>query len=89
MPVSFQVPQLKVFCLEALNRVQTIVFDKTGGGDDYISPKGSEIYVDRSQNFPYKIDENDLCYKLFKEHGFTWGGDWNSCKDYQHFQKAQ
>lgn len=65
-----------------------IVFDKTGNGNDYISPKGSEIYVDRSQNFPYKIDENDLCYKLFKEHGFTWGGDWNSCKDYQHFQKV-
>ncbi len=64
-----------------------IVFDKTGSGEDYISPKGSEIYVDRSQNFPYKIDENDLCYKLFKNHGFTWGGDWNSCKDYQHFQK--
>lgn len=65
-----------------------IVFDKTGNGNDYISPKGSEIYVDRSQNFPYKIDENDLCCKLFKEHGFTWGGDWNSCKDYQHFQKV-
>jgi hypothetical protein len=65
-----------------------IVFDKTGNGSDYISPEGSEIYVDRSQNFPYKIDENDLCYKLFKEHGFTWGGDWNSCKDYQHFQKT-
>lgn len=65
-----------------------IVFDKTGNGNDYISPKGSEIYVDRSLNFPYKIDENDLCCKLFKEHGFTWGGDWNSCKDYQHFQKV-
>lgn len=65
-----------------------IVFDKTGSGNDYISPKGSEIYADRSQNFPYKIDENDLCYKLFKEHGFTWGGNWNSCKDYQHFQKV-
>ena len=65
-----------------------IVFDKTGNGNDHISPEGSEIYVDRTQNFPYKIDENDLCYKLFKEHGFTWGGDWNSCKDYQHFQKV-
>lgn len=65
-----------------------IVFDKNGSGEDYISPKGSEIYADRSQNFPYKIDENDLCYKLFKEHGFTWGGNWNSCKDYQHFQKV-
>lgn len=58
-------------------------------GSTYISPKGSEAYTDRSADFAYKIDENDLCYKLFKEHGFTWGGDWNSCKDYQHFQKAQ
>ena len=53
-----------------------------------ISPAGSEPYADRSADFPYKIDENDLCYKLFKEHGFTWGGDWNSLKDYQHFQKT-
>ncbi len=65
-----------------------VVINKNGSGETYISPEGSEIYADRSQNFPYKIDENDLCYKLFKEHGFTWGGDWNSCKDYQHFQKV-
>ncbi len=65
-----------------------VVFNKDGSGETYISPAGSEIYADRSQDFPYKIDENDLCYKLFKEHGFTWGGDWNSCKDYQHFQKV-
>lgn len=51
-----------------------------------VSPESAAAYADRSANFPYKIDENDLCYKLFKEHGFTWGGDWNSCKDYQHFQ---
>lgn len=63
-----------------------VVYNKDGSGETYISPKGSEIYTDRSQNFPYKIDENDLCYKLFTAHGFTWGGDWNSCKDYQHFQ---
>ena len=65
-----------------------VVFNKNGSGETYISPEGSEIYADRSQNFPYKIDENDLCYKLFKEHDFVWGGDWNSCKDYQHFQKV-
>lgn len=57
-------------------------------GTTYISPQGSETYADRSQSFAYKIDENDLCYKLFKEHGFIWGGNWNSCKDYQHFQKV-
>ena len=58
------------------------------GGKIRISPPGSEPYADRDADFPYKIDESDLCYKLFKERGFTWGGDWNSMKDYQHFQKA-
>lgn len=60
----------------------------TSGGGQNVSPEGSEIYADRSQEFPYKIDTDDLCYKLFIEHGFIWGGNWNSCKDYQHFQKA-
>lgn len=58
-------------------------------GAEVVSPEGSEPYADRAGNFPYKIDENDLCYKLFKAHGFTWGGEWNSCKDYQHFQKNE
>ena len=64
-----------------------VVYNMNGDGSTYISPPGSEVYADRSQSFPYKIDENDLCYRLFTEHGFTWGGNWNSTKDYQHFQK--
>ncbi len=62
-----------------------ITYNKDGSTN--ISPAGSEPYADRSSSFPYKIDENDLAYKLFKEHGFKWGGDWNSVKDYQHFEK--
>ena len=54
-----------------------------------VSPEGSEAYANRDANFPYKIDENDLAYKLFKAHGFKWGGDWNSSKDYQHFEKKK
>lgn len=65
-----------------------VVFNKDGTGETYISPAGSEAYADRTKDFPYKIDENDLCYKLFTAHGFTWGGNWNSMKDYQHFQKT-
>ncbi|WP_026652507.1 M15 family metallopeptidase [Butyrivibrio proteoclasticus] len=56
-------------------------------GSVNISPEGSEGYADRNAEFPYKIDENDLAYKLFIAHGFKWGGNWNSCKDYQHFEK--
>lgn len=33
------------------------------------------------------IDRNDLCYRLFIQHGFRWGGAWRSSKDYQHFEK--
>ncbi len=64
-----------------------IVFGKGENGGDYISPEGSEIYVDRTADFPHKIDENDLACRLFKQHGFKWGGDWNTMKDYQHFEK--
>lgn len=58
-----------------------------GDGSENVSPAAAARYSDRSLSFPYKIDENDLCYKLFIQHGFTWGGNWNSSKDYQHFQK--
>jgi len=64
-----------------------VAFDRDGTGSTYVSPTGSEMYAERSQDFAYKIDENDLCYCLFIEHGFTWGGSWDSCKDYQHFEK--
>ncbi|MBR4832625.1 MAG: M15 family metallopeptidase [Butyrivibrio sp.] len=57
------------------------------GGTMSVSPEVSEEYADRTASFPYKIDENDLAYKLFTSHGFTWGGNWNSSKDYQHFEK--
>lgn len=64
----------------------SIRFPKEGG--QIVLPEGSEAYTDRSAAFPYKIDTDDFCYKLFIEHGFTWGGNRNSTKDYQHFQKA-
>ncbi len=56
-------------------------------GSENVSPAGAQAYADRSGHFPYQIDEDDLCYKLFIQHGFTWGGAWNNSKDYQHFQK--
>lgn len=55
-------------------------------GSANYAPEGSGAYADRTAPFPYKIDENDLCYKLFTQHGFTWGGNWNNVKDYQHFE---
>ena len=60
---------------------------RTIDGELSIEPANGTAYTDRTQKFPYKITENDLCYRLFTEHGFIWGGNWNSLKDYQHFEK--
>jgi hypothetical protein len=60
---------------------------KTVDGELSIEPANAADYVDRSRDFSHKIDHDDLCYKLFTEHGFEWGGDWTHSKDYQHFEK--
>ena len=52
-----------------------------------ISPEKGKPYADRSKRFQYKIVEGDLCHRLFLEHGFKWGGSWQTMKDYQHFEK--
>jgi hypothetical protein len=54
-----------------------------------IEPALGKKYVynrSKRKDIPYKIDHNDLCYKLFRSYGFSWGGDWRSVKDYQHFE---
>lgn len=58
----------------------------TLNGQTVCSPENGNDYVDRTKDFPYKIDTDDYAYKLFLEYGFSWGGNWNSSKDYQHFQ---
>lgn len=55
-------------------------------GSEHVSPQNGLAYADREMFFPMKIDHDDLCYQLFTEHGFAWGGDWDTPKDYQHFE---
>lgn len=61
---------------------------KTVKGKPNVEPFNGAAYLDRSKNFPYKIDHNDLAYKLFTRAGFEWGGDWQGVKDYQHFEMS-
>lgn len=58
---------------------------KTVAGKKIIAPETAVDFVSREKKFPYKIERSDLCCQLFIEHGFSWGGDWNDEKDYQHF----
>lgn len=51
-----------------------------------VLPKNGKAFVDRSLDLPGMIDKTSICYRLFKRHGWRWGGDWRTLKDYQHFQ---
>lgn len=52
-----------------------------------ILPDNAKDYIIRDDSNPYYILENDILYQAFISRGFTWGGSWNSLKDYQHFEK--
>ena len=52
-----------------------------------VHPETAKDYIDRTQDFPHKIDRDDYCKKVFTSYGFMWGGGWAGSKDYQHFEK--
>lgn len=56
-------------------------------GNPSWSHENANDYIDRSSGMPHMITHEDPCYQIFSEYGFTWGGDWNNPKDYQHFEK--
>lgn len=55
-------------------------------GDTILPKEGSE-YLDRENIRKGMIIKDDICYNAFINRGWTWGGEWSSLKDYQHFEK--
>ncbi|MCR5212350.1 MAG: M15 family metallopeptidase [Lachnospiraceae bacterium] len=68
------------------NPYHKIVTNEDGTTKEVIEPATGAPYLDREKGFDYKINKDDLCYKLFTEKGFEWGGEWTDRKDYQHFE---
>ena len=66
-----------------------IMYDEYG--NPYWEDPDAWLYLDRDAPDAYErhmINYNDLCYQLFHEFGWTWGGDWLNPRDYQHFEKV-
>ena len=61
-------------------------YTKLVDGQRIIQPLNAAPYLDREAAFDYKIVRGDLCCRLFREHGFTWGADLEGRTDYQHFE---
>ena len=68
------------------NPYHKFVKNDDGTTTEVLEPATARPYLDRDKNFDYKIEKGDLCYRLFIEKGFEWGGDWTDRKDYQHFE---
>ena len=52
---------------------------------DQVDPPAAAAWTDRSRSSPAMIREGDAVWHAFAAIGWTWGGDWRSLKDYQHF----
>jgi hypothetical protein len=54
-------------------------------GSTVLPPAGTE-FLDRSNVRPGMIVAGDVVTRAFATEGFTWGGNFSSLKDYQHFE---
>ena len=68
------------------NPYHKFITNEDGTAEEVVEPATGKPYLDRTKEFDYKINKDDLCYKLFTEKGFEWGGDWLERQDYQHFE---
>jgi hypothetical protein len=77
-------------CAIDINPVNNPYVTFDGNGQPVCVDEKAVPYLDRSNPEAEKmhmITHDDLCYRLFTERGYTWGGDWSSPIDYQHFEK--
>lgn len=55
--------------------------------DGKVLPPTAIENIDRKKDIKGIIKKKGICYTAFKMKGWTWGGDWKTLKDYQHFEK--
>lgn len=58
-------------------------------GDTTLPPAGDAFdeASERTEPVPGLVVRGDVVTTAFAKRGWTWGGDWSSLKDYQHFSK--
>nr|WP_242656931.1 M15 family metallopeptidase [Mycobacterium lehmannii] len=54
-----------------------------------LQPANAAPYLDRTRIDPGLLHAGDPAVRIFTDRGWTWGGDWQNPKDYQHFEKPE
>ena len=55
---------------------------------DLVLPELASAYTDRDDLRPGMIQPGDVVVEAFADIGWTWGGEWNSLKDWMHFSAS-
>ncbi|ORA42803.1 hypothetical protein BST21_22980 [Mycolicibacterium celeriflavum] len=50
-------------------------------------PANAAPYLDRNRVDPGVLHDGDPAVRIFIDRGWHWGGDWQTPKDYQHFER--
>lgn len=56
--------------------------------DDLVIPELASAYTDRDVVRPGMIFDGDVVVEAFAEIGWSWGGHWNTLKDWMHFSSS-
>ncbi|WP_344774753.1 M15 family metallopeptidase [Nocardioides panacisoli] len=60
-------------------------FDNPYHRGDLVLPELASAYLDRGWIRPGMVEPGSVAVRAFARIGWSWGGDWSSLKDYQHF----
>jgi hypothetical protein len=60
-------------------------FENPEVSDGTMDPAAAAAWAGRSRSSPAMITQGDAAWTAFNAIGWTWGGDWTSPRDYQHF----
>lgn len=81
-----QVPGTTVWSQHAYGlAVDVNPFENPEVRDGAVDPPAAAAWADRTRSGPAMIAHGDAAWRAFREIGWSWGGDWSSLKDYQHF----
>jgi hypothetical protein len=55
---------------------------------DLVLPELASAYTDREETRPGMVYRDDVVHSAFRDLGWSWGGNWNTLKDWMHFSQS-
>ncbi|MGJ7439508.1 M15 family metallopeptidase [Aquipuribacter sp. MA13-6] len=63
-------------------------YDRGTGEDRVVIPELATAYTDRDRRLPGMLLDDSAVVRAFRDEGWTWGGDYRTLADWQHFSAS-